>query len=192
MLFPYKKQGAVWGPLPWDSDQHPGWQAGQPCLPLPYIPPGSCTALHPSLPAWLLFCMSGLSLGSSALFNCSASDGSDFSLLSWQPSRTHPSFSFSQRRFGAARAEDQPKAAHWRAGMREEASSSFQEQPSTEAGHQSRKDGRTDINRASPALQEKEEEITEASEIRKRKKHRNLQKEKGFNFSRYVQGLLWG
>lgn len=76
--------------------------------------------------------------------------------------------------------------------MREEASSSFQEQPSTEAGHQGRKDGRTDINRASPALQEKEEEITEASEIRKRKKHRNLQKEKGFNFSRYVQGLLWG
>lgn len=131
-------------------------------------------------------CISGLSLGNSALFNYLASDGSDFSLFSWQPSRTHPSFSFSQRRFGAATAEDQPKAAHGRAGMRGEASSSLQEQPSTEAGHQSRRDVRTDINRASPALQEKKEEITEVSEIRKRKKHRNLKKEEGFNFSRYT------
>lgn len=78
-------------------------------------------------------CMSGLSLGNSGLFNYLARDGADFSLFSWQPSRIHPSFSFSQRRFWAATAEDQPKSAHWTAGMREEASSSFQEQPSPEA-----------------------------------------------------------
>lgn len=89
---------------PWDSDQHPGLQAGQPCLPLIYSPPW---ILHsPSSPTGqpgCSSCMSGLFLGNSGLFNYLASDGSDFSLFSWQPSRIHPSFSFSQRRFWAAR-----------------------------------------------------------------------------------------
>lgn len=61
MLFPYKKQGAVWGPLPWDSDQQPGLQAGQPWPPLIYSNPRSYTALHSLLaslaafPACLVF-----------------------------------------------------------------------------------------------------------------------------------------
>lgn len=97
MLFPYKKQATVWGPLPWDSDQHPGLQASPvSLLQSPWIlhSPASLTG-QPGCSS----CMSGLSLGNSGLFNYLARDGADFSLFSWQPRRIHPSFSFSQRRF---------------------------------------------------------------------------------------------
>lgn len=121
----------------WSASWLAGWLAlSSHGLPLIYSPPWilhspSSLTGQPGCSS----CMSGLFLGNSGLFNYLASDGSDFSLFSWQPSRIHPSLSFSQRRFWAATAEDQPKAAHWTAGMTEEASSSFQEQPSTEAGH---------------------------------------------------------
>lgn len=54
MLFPYEKQGTVWGPLPWDSDQHPALQASPVSLLLtvPLDPTQSCI---PYWPAWLLF-----------------------------------------------------------------------------------------------------------------------------------------
>lgn len=110
-------------PSPCDNDQHPGLQAGQPCPPS-YLQSPKILHSPPSLTGQpgCFSCTSGLSLGNSGLFNYLASDWSDFSLFSWQPSRIHPSFSFSQRRFWAATAEDQPKAAHWTAVMRGEAS----------------------------------------------------------------------
>lgn len=100
------------------------WLASWPALSPSYLQSPKILHTPPSLTGQpgCFSCMSGLSLGNSGLFNYLASDWSDFSLFSWQPSRIHPSFSFSQRRFWAATAEDQPKAAHWTAVMRGEAS----------------------------------------------------------------------
>lgn len=83
----------------WQSDQHPVLQATQPCLPLMYSP--SWITHRPLSVMGQLGCssrISGLSLGNSVLFNYLAGGRSVFSLLSWQQTRTHPSFSFSQRR----------------------------------------------------------------------------------------------
>lgn len=79
------------------SDQHPVSQATQPCLPLTYSP--SWITHRPLSVAGQLGCSSRISsLGNSVLFNYLAGGTSVFSLISWQQTRTHPSFSFSQRR----------------------------------------------------------------------------------------------
>lgn len=75
------------------------WLAGWPALSPSYLQCPQILHSPPSLTGQpgCSSCMSGLSLGNSALFNYLASDGSDFSLFSWQPSRIHPSFSFSEK-----------------------------------------------------------------------------------------------
>lgn len=55
MLFPYKKQGAVWGPLPWTVISTLACRLASPVPLLPAALPDPTQLSIPSWPAWLLF-----------------------------------------------------------------------------------------------------------------------------------------
>lgn len=137
-LFSCKEQQAARGPLPCDAAiSIPSCRPASPVSLLCTVSPGSHTDLYQLLanlavlPASLVFPLE------TVLFNYLAGNGSGFSLFSWQLTRTHPSFGFSQRRSTSSHSRGPVKSCSLSIFDKgEEAGSSLQEQPHTEVGHQ--------------------------------------------------------